>query len=266
MKVKDVMQLLEAEGTWVRRNFKTRDHLLHGSEETTVHTIGVCWVATMQAIQEAVKQQVNLIITHENPFYQCSTQMHTAAFEAAQKKRRLLEQHGISVYRCHDVWDCIQTYGVADQWAKLLGYTFAERRQESYYQAADIPETSLENLAKHTCAVLQNDHEEGVYVFGDAASRIKRIAIGTGAATDLYEMLDFHPDAVIVCDDGITNYDAAQYAVDHSIGMVVVNHAAVERTGLKAMVPWMKAHMQNPDTVWLEDGFHIHYYIGKNKD
>lgn len=36
--------------------------------------------------------------------------------------------------------------------------------------------------------------------------------------------------------------DAAQYALDHGIGMVVVNHAAVERAGLKAMVPWLGAH------------------------
>ena len=94
----DVIQLLEKEGTWIRSDFKTRDHLLHGSEDAQIHTVGVCWVATTQAIQEAARHKADMIITHENPFYQCSTQMHTAAYEAAKSKRRLLDQYGISVY------------------------------------------------------------------------------------------------------------------------------------------------------------------------
>ncbi len=41
MKVMDVIQLLEKEGTWIRSDFKTRDHLLHGSEDAQIHTVGV---------------------------------------------------------------------------------------------------------------------------------------------------------------------------------------------------------------------------------
>ena len=262
MKVMDVIQLLEQEGTWLQRDFQTRDHLLYGSEEAQVHKIGVCWVATIKVLQEAAAQRIDFIITHENPFYQCSTQMHTAAYDAAQKKRQLLNQYGISIYRYHDVWDCIREYGVADQWARLLGFPFEMREQASYYQAATIPKTSLEALAKHTAKVLRKDGEDGVYVFGNPQSIVNRIVIGTGAATGLYEMLKLHPDAVIVCDDGITNYDAAQYALDHAIGMVVVNHAAVERSGLQAMVPWLQKRTQNQAVQWLDDGFHIHYYTG----
>lgn len=67
MKVMDVIQL-EKEGTWIRSDFKTRDHLLHGSEDAQIHTVGVCWVATTQAIQEAARHKADMIITHENPF------------------------------------------------------------------------------------------------------------------------------------------------------------------------------------------------------
>ena len=107
MKICEVTALLEQEGTWVRRNMKTRDHLLFGDDQQEVGRIGICWVASKGAILAAVKQKVNFIITHENPFYQCSTQMHTAAIKAAEEKKRILQEHGISVYRCHDVWDCI---------------------------------------------------------------------------------------------------------------------------------------------------------------
>ena len=127
MKICEVTALLEQEGTWVHRNMKTRDHLLFGDDQQEVGRIGICWVASKGAILAAVKQKVNFIITHENPFYQCSTQMHTAAIKAAEEKKRILQEHGISVYRCHDVWDCIKEYGVADQWAFRLGFKFEER-------------------------------------------------------------------------------------------------------------------------------------------
>lgn len=146
MKICEVTALLEQEGTWVRRNMKTRDHLLFGDDQQEVGRIGICWVASKGAILAAVKQKVNFIITHENPFYQCSTQMHTAAIKAAEEKKRILQEHGISVYRCHDVWDCIKEYGVADQWAFRLGFKFEERIVSSYYQAASIPEMTAEAL------------------------------------------------------------------------------------------------------------------------
>lgn len=262
MKVKEVLEILEQEGSWVHRDVKTRDHLLVGSEDAIVHKIGVCWVATNKAIQEAIHQHIDLIITHENPFYHCSTQMYTVAMKAAEEKRKLLEQHHIHVYRCHDVWDCIRVCGVADQWAKRLGFAFEPREQVSYYQAANINEMSCGELAAHTAACLYEDGEEGVYVFGNPAKKVRRVAIGTGAATCVYEMLKFQPDAVIVSDDGITNYDAAQFALDQDLPMIVVNHSVSEMAGLKAMVPWLREQIKQANITYLDEGYAIHYYLG----
>ncbi len=152
--------------------------------------------------------------------------------------------------------DCIRTYGCCGS----VGGPAWLPRLNSVHR---LPIIRLRIFLKcvwriwqgHTCRVLHGDHEDGVYVFGNTDMHIRRIAIGTGAATDLYELLPLHPDAVIVSDDGITSYDAAQYALDHGIGMVVVNHAAVERAGLKAMVPWLQERMKDAEAVWLHDGF-----------
>ena len=46
MKICEVTALLEQEGTWVRRNMKTRDHLLFGDDQQEVGRIGICWVAS----------------------------------------------------------------------------------------------------------------------------------------------------------------------------------------------------------------------------
>ena len=90
--------------------------------------------------------------------------MMSAAIDAANDKKALLEQNHICVYRCHDVWDCLPEYGVHDQWAKRLGFTFEERKVSSYYQSAMIPEMSVKELANHVMNVLKEDGQQGVYV------------------------------------------------------------------------------------------------------
>ena len=92
MKICEVTALLEQEGTWVRRNMKTRDHLLFGDDQQEVGRIGICWVASKGAILAAVNKKDQFHIHDENPFYQCSTQMHTAAIKAAEEKKRILQE------------------------------------------------------------------------------------------------------------------------------------------------------------------------------
>lgn len=50
MKIKDVIEILKQEGTWVRWNRCTRDRILFGDENQEVKKIGVCWVATNKII------------------------------------------------------------------------------------------------------------------------------------------------------------------------------------------------------------------------
>ena len=260
MKIQDIIQVLQGEGTWVSWEYKTRDQVLCGDITQDVNRVGVCWVATKQVIQHAIDHDIHFIITHENPFYQCSTNMMQAAKIAADEKKDMLEKHHITLYRCHDVWDSIRDVGVSDTWAKRLGFSFEPRLQASYYQCANIEEMSVEALAKHCANCLLQDGEQGVYVFGDVQKKIHRIAIGTGAATNLYDMLQFQPDAMIVSDDGINNYDAAQYAIDQHLPIIVVNHAGCEIGGLKAMAPWLQAKI-GCHVEYIKEGYDIHYYI-----
>lgn len=260
MRIKAITTMLESQGSWVPRELLTRDHILYGDEEKEVRKIGVCWVATMQVINQAIAQDISFIITHENPFYQCSTRMNSAAMVLADEKKKRLHDHHITLYRCHDVWDLLPEVGVADQWARRLGFAFEPRKGTSFYQAATIPPSKVKALALHTANVLKQDGQGGVYVFGNTEKIVRRIAIGTGAATNLYEMLKYHPDAVIVSDDGINNYDAAQYAIDQELPMIVVNHSCCEVAGIKALAQYLNHHFPKITASYLEDGYKVAYY------
>lgn len=43
MKIKEVIECLKEEGTWVRWNRCTRDRVLFGDDDQEVKKIGVCW-------------------------------------------------------------------------------------------------------------------------------------------------------------------------------------------------------------------------------
>lgn len=201
MKIKDVIEILKEEGTWVRWNRCTRDRVLFGDDDQEVKKIGVCWVATNKVIEQALEKGINFIVSHENIFYTTGTHLETKLVESIEHKKGLLSKGNICVYRCHDVWDSIPNYGVSDVWAKKLGFDFRDRVINSYYQHADIPKQTVSELATHVANALKDDGEEGVYVFGNVNKEVSRLAIGTGAGTDIFEMLEFNPDVVIVADD-----------------------------------------------------------------
>ena len=261
MKIREIIETINKECTWKSFNRKTRDRVLIGDSNQEVNEVIICWVATNQVIDHAIQKRVHFIISHENPFYSSSTNMETRMYDAIEAKKKQCEDHQICMYRCHDVWDLIPNYGVSDVWARLLGYDFEPRVTSSYYQAANIPACSVVKLAQHVAQSLCVDGEEGCYVYGNVNKVVSRIAIGTGAATNIFDMLDFKPDAVIVSDDGITNFTDAQFAIDQNIPMVVVNHAGCEIGGLKNMVSYFEEKLPQIHAEYVDEGFHISYFV-----
>ena len=123
MQAQEVIDALNKNATWVNYN-QTRDIVLFGDPTQDVTKIGVCWVATIEAIQSAIGQGINFIISHENCFYEESTSPKKAILEARKIKQQLLSNHHICVVRCHDVWDRLPIYGVADTWSQLIDLPF----------------------------------------------------------------------------------------------------------------------------------------------
>lgn len=251
-----IMNCLKQEGSWIDWQYKTRDHLLCGDVNQEVKKVGVCWVATNQAIEQAIAAEVDLIISHENPFYMTSTAPMSQAWEMAEIKRKKLYKANISVIRCHDVWDCIEKVGVADQWAASLGFDFEPRQKGSYLHFATIPKMSAEQLGQHVANCLR-EFGGGCSMLGRRDKQIQRIAIGTGAATDVYRMLEEKPDALIVADDGVTNYNEGQLLLDMDKTMIVVNHAVCEIRGIRAMVPWLAQQFPELLCLSLEEGYQL---------
>lgn len=262
MKIKNIIECLSKDAYWMNPN-ETRDILLYGSPEEEVTRAGVCWVATNQVIDQAIEKEITFLISHENPFYHAATAPKRLALLSANQKMERLRTHNIALYRCHDAWDMMPQFGVADVWAGRLGFAFT-RKTASYIQHAQIEEMTVRQLALHVAAALKPDGENGVYVFGDPDKRVSRLGMGTGAATDIFKMLEEGPcDVCIVADDGISNYYQAQYALDHNLPLIVVNHSCCEIAGIRSMADYLSRRLPKLQVSYLEEGYTVTHIVAE---
>ena len=260
MQAQEVIDHLEALGTWVDWN-KTRDIVLAGDVTREIERVGVTWVATMACVHDAVARGIDLLITHENPFYAPSTDPHRLVYRQREEKRALIEESGMVVYRCHDVWDKVPGVGVADCWAKILGLP-CTRKVESYIQHARVEPVSVRDFARRVAAALAPYGEESVWVVGDLDAQVREVGLGTGAATDVCRMLEQPCDVCIVADDGISNFHDVQLAIDAGVPLIVVNHACCEKPGIDAMVAYLADAFPGLDVARLSEGYVIHAIMG----
>ena len=98
------------------------------------------------------------------------------------------------------------------------------------------------------------DGENGVYIFGDLQKEIQRIALGTGAATDVFKMDEEDPDVFIVSEDGINCWSSVQYVLDSHKAVIIVSHSCCEKAGLKQLPHYIQQQYHDLDIEYIEDG------------
>lgn len=257
MKAQDVINHLNQQGSWVDFD-KTRDIVLFGDPDQEITKIGVCWVATLPAIETAIKNGVNFIISHENCFYEESTSPRKALLDARKIKMDLLAKHDICVFRCHDVWDRMPEFGVADRWSNAIDLIFDPRPVNSYYSHASFEPTRVDVLAHKVAQALKSYGQDSVTILGDPSQIVSSLAVGTGAITDIFSMIKGGAQCFVTTDDGINNWVASQYCVDFKLPMIIVHHSISELPGLVGMLEYLNINIKEKETIYLPEEYH--YY------
>ncbi len=235
MKVQEVIDYIENLDDFVDKDL-TRDTVLYGNVNTEVKKVGVCWIVSNDVIQQAIDNHVNLIITHENMFYKEGTCLNASLRISRRQKMELLEKFNICVYRTHDLWDRLPNLGIADSFVSLLGFKHDQRDKKSFYTKCYVDGLSLEETAAVIADKLSVYGQSAVETFGDRSRVIHTIAAGTGAITNVFEMIHMDCDCYILCDDGITNYSDLLYCADNHICAIIVHHSTVETAGIRNAV------------------------------
>ena len=157
------------------------------------------------------------------------------------------------------MWDVHPEYGIRDSWANTLDLDFEESQDHSYYRYTHDINMTVEECAQHIINKIKPYHQQGIEIIGDKTQIIHRLGIGTGACTDVFEMYEEGADACLVSDDGVSNWIGVQWAVDHDIPLIVINHMTCEAPGMEHMVEYLSKQFPEVTFTFVSNDYGVYH-------
>jgi len=225
-----------------------------GDPDVDVTGVGVAWFLSMEVIEEAIRQNLNLLLIHEpSLFYDNNSPWHTSLLPETNpvnlKKKRLLIEHNICVYTAHSNWDLQKSVGMQPTFAKALGLT-DEIKRDVAVGIYRIQPMSFSELIDQVKAAIGLQH---MRVQGDLNKVIETVAVGfgnMGFVTDA--ILANHADAGIFGELGEFSFIAAREA---GIAIIETTHLVSESIGFSSVVEAIKEKLPDMKIEFLEIPF-----------
>ena len=218
-----------------------RDTFKFGGADTVVTGIATTMFASYGAIRDAVAAGCNLVIPHEDTYWNDPDKTDAVAADPAYKaKVDFMRAHDVAVFRIHDHMHAQKpdfTYVGA---ARALGL---ESRYETAPQSHHftLPETTLGELA---AGFQKRLGIRALRVVGDPKARVSRVQLGVGYATPAINSPDVD---VIVSGEQQENdgfLDSPAYVMDAvtlgiTKGWIMLGHNVSEEQGMLEMADWI---------------------------
>jgi putative NIF3 family GTP cyclohydrolase 1 type 2 len=227
-------------GPW--RETTYRDTYKSGGPDTRVTGIATTVFVTLEVIQRAGAAGLNMIIPHEDTFWNDRDDTTIVGGDPLyQKKLELLKKHNIVIFRMHDHMHSQRPDFTYVGSARLIGL-------ESRYETAPgshrfvIPETTLGALAAE---VQKRSGARALRVVGNPNAKVSRIQLGVGYATPPVNNPQI--DVVISGEQQETDgtLDSPEYVLDAMTlgiakGWIMLGHAISEEAGMLEMADWIR--------------------------
>jgi len=235
----DVHRHLRAVGSWVDWEGRTPDGFKYGDPNREVTGIAVGWQSLQSALEEAHAKGLNLFITHEPTFYShMDDDQAMRRSEPALRKMAFLDRTGMVVYRCHDVWDLFPGLGIVDAWSQFLGLGQPVQKAR-YYNLHRVPPISAWELAQRIAHRVETLGQQSVQFIGARWQTVSRLAVGTGAITNVRSMADLGADVLLTTDDGMAIWRDGAWVADLGLPTIIVNHMTAEVPGLRKLAEYL---------------------------
>ncbi|WP_339876064.1 Nif3-like dinuclear metal center hexameric protein [uncultured Algoriphagus sp.] len=222
---------------------QTVDTLKTGSKEQKVTGIVTTMFATLTVIRKAIELNANFIIAHEPTFYNHADETGWLQNDSVyQFKRKLLDEHGIVIWRNHDYVHSLKIDGVQLGVVQELGW-------EKYYKqnaVLNLPETTLEELISH---IKMKMEVPALRYVGDLSQKASKILLMPGAAGGKrqIEMLMKEKPDVLICGES-PEWETPEYVrnaneMGQKLGLIIIGHSASEEGGSEFMAAWLKKNI-----------------------
>ena len=219
---------------------ETVDNFKSGDDQSSVTGIATTFLATLDVLQRAKAQGLNMIITHEPTFYNHFDEIEQFGEDPVLKaKLNFIEDNEMVVWRFHDHWhrtDPDGIYkGIIDQldWGKYIKEDFN----------FVVPETTLKELATFLKASFD---ARAIRVVGDPDMKVSNVAMRLGAPQSLSHIERLKQEDVDVLIGGETReWETVEYVRDANTagmkkGLILLGHAISEEGGMDYCADWLK--------------------------
>jgi putative NIF3 family GTP cyclohydrolase 1 type 2 len=227
---------------------KTCDILVSGSFETEVKGVVTTFMATVDVIKQAIACGANFIITHEPTYFTGLDKLEWLEEDPVYlEKKKILDEHGIAIWRFHDHMHAAPTDLIYDGLLKEIGWQNYLIKGQQFPHAYEIPEMSLKELADFFKEKLEMDV---IQIVGAPNTICRRVGILVGGGSlglgveemPMILMKEQNLD-VMVCGD-ITEWTLCTYIRDAAAlgmnkAMLVLGHERSEEAGMKYMAEWL---------------------------
>ncbi len=240
---------------------KTVDTVTLGNTLQPVTGIIATFVATCEVIEEALKRNANLIISHETIFYNHLDETNWLREKAPyHAKRRLIEENHLVVWRLHDYLHAMQPDIIVAGLLKDLGWESLLPPEKPFY--CHIPPMTLQQLVCYIKVKLGLEH---VRIIGDLELVCQGVSLLPGfmGRERQIEILSQPEVDVLICGE-IHEWETGEYVRDaihlgHRKALIVIGHAASEEPGMKRIIPWLQMHVPGIPVDFVPTGKLFHW-------
>ncbi len=270
MKVKDIINgIYQLQGLEEFPEGTTCDILISGSYEMEVTKVVTTFMATVDVIRKAADIGANFIITHEPTWYTgIDTEDLVEGSQIYELKKNLIEENGITIWRCHDHMHMAETDGIyagfdeESNWGqyrlpKVVDPTNPMEMTGIFYE---LPVMTMEAMALELKKRFEMDH---IRIVGDPKMQASKVGVfvgggslGLGKEEAPMQLMEKHDLHVAICGD-ITEWTLSAYCNDAGMlglkrGMIILGHERSEEAGMKHMATWMKPILEDVEAVFVD--------------
>lgn len=223
--------------------------LLVGDPQQSVTGVLLCLDVNQAVIEEAIRLNANLIISHHPIIFKAIQQVTTATPQGQWMINMI--KHNISLYTSHTNLD-IAAGGVNDSLFEALGLVnkqgLVPQGEGQFLGRVGDTRTAytLQSFATHVAAQLGTDM---VRYVGNADSPVNRVALCGGAASDAEFFSTAKAQGADVYITGDIRYHDTQIAQGLGLNLIDGTHYATENLAMKDVAQYLTQHTT---------GLHIH--------
>lgn len=218
----------------------TVDTIKYGSADQIVTGIVSTMFPTVAVIEKAVELKANFIIAHEPTFYSATDNMAQQETNAMiQKKKALLKEHGIVIWRFHDYSHFMQPDMISLGVKKKMGW---EPYQKKGDPLINIPVTSLKQLIHQLKKNLDIQHLRAIGDLQQSCSSIALLPGAWGVQAHINTIEKNNPDVLVIGE--LVEWETAEYIRDArkmgaKTALIILGHSVSEEPGMELFVEWV---------------------------